>query len=156
MKNINHLLKKAFRLTKILLLVLLFCSFTPDNSLLTSCQYDFELKDSYSVSRPETVIIKALKEYGFDVKRSVENLDEVDSQNHNWRLLNVRTKHGLVKEITIQISNDGTEMFSSTKISLVKICLNQELTEKELKSKIKKYRSFFKKEIVTKLKKYKG
>lgn len=156
MKDINHLMKVAFRFSKVLLLIILFSSFTPYNGSVTSCQHDFNLKDSYSVNRPETVIIKALKEYGFDVKRGLEALNEGDQVDHTWRLLNVRTKYGMVKEITIKTRINGTNTFPSTKVSLVKVCLNETLTKKELKPKIKNYRTFFKKEIVSKLRKYKG
>ena len=156
MKNINHLTKVIFRLSKVLLLIVLFCSFISDDRSLASCQHDFELKDSYSVNRPEIVIIKALKEYGFEVKRGFEDLEEGSSPSHTWRLLNVRTKYGMVKEITLQIKIEGTDTFPNTKISLVRMCLNEELTEKELDSKVKKYRSFFKKDIIAKLKKYNG
>jgi hypothetical protein len=157
MKNINHSTKTTFLFSKVLFLIVLFSSFTPYNPRLSSCQHDFELKDSYSVNRPERVIIKALKEYGFDVKRGLlEDFEDDSSPNHNWRLLNVRTKYGMVKEITIQIRIEGTDTFPSTRVSLVRMCLNDELTERELKSRIKKYRSFFKKDIISKLKKYKG
>ena len=154
MKNINHIGKEAFRYIQPLFLIILFCSFTPHNTLTTtSCHHDFVLKDSYSIKKPETVIVKALKDYGFDVKRGLEDLNE---GNHTWRLLNVKTKYGIVNEITIQIDGEGTEVFPTTTINLVKLCLDEELTNKELDSKIKKYRAFFKKNIINKLKKYKG
>ena len=156
MKNINHATKTAFRFFKALFLIILLSSFTPYNPPLSSCQHDFELKDSYSINRPETVIVKALRDYGFDIKRGLDEVENENSQNHTWRLLNVRTKYGVVKEITIQIGKDGTDIFPTTKISLVRICLNEELTKKELNTKIKKYRTFFKKDIIGKLKKYNG
>lgn len=155
MKSINHIHQTTFRFFKGLLVVVLFASFTLYHPVLNTCLHDFELKDSYSINRPETVIIKSLRDYGFDVKRGLEDLEGTGLQNHTWRLLNVKTGYGIVSEITIQISRDGTTAFPTTKINLVRICLNEELTKKELNSKIKQYRTFFKKDIIGKLKKQK-
>ncbi len=155
MKNLNMIIKKALKLSKLIIIIAVLCSFTNDDSSFYTCLHDFELDDTYTIGKSETFIVKALKEAGFDLKRATEGLVSEDVNIHNWRLLNIKTEQGLISEMTLQMHSYDISGTLKTKVQLKKICINEELEEKELLSKIKEYRKFFKNNVIDKVKQYK-
>ena len=137
----------------ILLLIIPLLSFHSDTvSNTENCTQSYRLSDSYIIKKRELTIIKALKHHGFEVKRGLEDVYGDVNNVHFWRVMNINTPNGLIKEFRFKIETNVKGLESKTKLTSVNLCVNEQTLTQKSNTLVNQHRKYIKKQLINKIK----
>ena len=125
-------MKNAKRLTLFLLLACsgLCLSVTYPTLPKHNCNHSTKLKETYYIKKKENIVIKAIRHHGFELKRGLEDTYGNSKSIHHWRIININTPSGRIKELSFQIEPTAQQ---NSSLTILKLCFNEKISDSNLR-----------------------
>lgn len=145
-------MKNAKRLTLSLILLCSCFLLSVDYPLpKLNCNHSSKLKETYYIKKKESAVIKAIRHHGFEIKRSLEDTYGNSKNIHHWRIININTPNGLIKELAFKIEHTAQQ---NTNLTILKVCFTENFSDDNIDEKLKEHRKYIKRYIINKIRRF--